>query len=485
MLFQLLFMTVKLYNSLHRKKEDFTPQNPKEITMYTCGPTVYDYAHIGNFRAYLFSDLLYRYLSFRLQLPVKWVMNITDVDDKTIRDSKGEGDAMANLKAHTDKFTKAFMEDLEKASISAPSFHAICHATDHVEDMQELVRKIYDNGFAYVRDGSVYFDLQKYAESGGYGELMNVDFEHFKEGVRIDKDEYDREQVSDFVLWKGKKEGEPVWEFELDGQDVSGRPGWHIECSAMEKQYFELPFDIHTGGVDLKFPHHEDEIAQSKAGYGAEPTRFWLHNEYLLVDNKKMSKSLGNFYTLRDLEEQGKDLMDYRYAIMSVHYRSKVNFTFDALEAGTQARKKLVNLYQMLLKSLSNEQNGDVDVTALIEEKWNAFLAAMDDDLNTPQALAAIFELAGEVHSQFDALNMASLERMREILDNLDQIFGLFHTQEKGGVEIPDEILELVKQRDEAKANKDYDEADRLREAVKAKGFDVRDGKDGADIFPL
>lgn len=474
---------MKLYNTLSKSKEEFKPIK-EEISIYTCGPTVYDYAHIGNFRAYLFGDLLFRYLKYRFQIPVKWIMNITDIDDKTIRNSKGEGDAMKNLKDYTRKYEEAFLEDLEKVRIPRASFVEMPRATEHIEQMQDLITKIYENGYAYIRDGSVYFSLESYTKDNQYGKLLNIDHEHFRAGVRIDQDEYEREQVSDFVLWKEKKEGEPSWKFTLDGQEIEGRPGWHIECSAMEKEYFDLPFDIHTGGVDLVFPHHEDEIAQSCGGFCQEPTRFWCHNEHLLVDGQKMSKSLGNFYTLRDLEEKGYELDDYRYVILAAHYRTKMSFSFNAMESAKQSRKKIINAYQLIQSKLENQSFGNADIVEEMHAHKASFEAAMDDDLNTSKALAVVFESLKIIfsHMEGEGMTQESYESAKGFLEIAESIFaiGIYSVDV---VEIPNEIREMVAKRQTAKEQKNYELADTIRDQIQSKGFDVRDGKDGPEIF--
>ena len=298
-----------LYNTLTRKKEEFKPIKKDKVGLYTCGPTVYNYAHIGNLRSFVFADLLVRILKYNYgEKNVKWVMNITDVDDKTIRDSKikyPDLSHMEALKKFTAEFEEYFWRDLSKLNILKPD--SITHAADtvYIKKMQDLVKNIFVSGYAYVKDGSVYFDVGKYSQKYKYGVLVDIDVSKMKSGVRIDDDEYEKENIQDFVLWKGQKEDEPSWEFEFDGQKLPGRPGWHIECSAMGQAELGMPFDIHTGGVDLKFPHHENEIHQSVIGYKTEkPVNYWLHNEYLLVDGKKMGKRFNNFYTIKDLEEK-------------------------------------------------------------------------------------------------------------------------------------------------------------------------------------
>jgi len=309
-----------LYNTLNRKKEEFKPIDSDRVGIYTCGPTVYNYAHIGNLRSYVFADLLVKVLRYNFgDTNVRWVMNITDVEDKTIRDSKNKYSSlppMAALKKFTAEYEDFFWQDTVKLNIAKPDF--IAHAADatYVKKMQALIKNIFKTGYAYIKDGSVYFDVVKYSKKYKYGQLVDIDVSKLKSDARIDDDEYEKDNVQDFVLWKGQKAGEPSWEFELDGRKLPGRPGWHIECSAMGEAELGMPFDIHTGGVDLKFPHHENEIHQSVVGYGVKkPVNYWLHNEHLLVDGQRMGKRFNNFYTLKDLAEKNIDPLAYRFYV--------------------------------------------------------------------------------------------------------------------------------------------------------------------------
>ncbi len=482
-----------LFNSLGRKKEEFQPLDPANVRMYTCGPTVYSYAHIGNMRAFLFADLLQRTLRFVCRYPVTWVMNITDIDDKTIRGSApgspewrpemGEQtpDPLENLRRFTRFYEQAFKEDIATLGIELEHIAAFPRATEYIEPMQELVRRIYEREIAYISQGSVYFNVTRWNSIDKYGKLVTIDFEHFRKGVRIDADEYDRESVADFVLWKARKPGEPFWQFSLGGEQCDGRPGWHLECSTMEYVLLGLPFDIHTGGIDLKFPHHEDEIAQSKAGYGVEPTRYWCHNEHLLVEGEKMSKSLGNFYTLRDLLARGIDPMDIRYIMLAAHYRSKLNFTFEALKAARRARRRVQRVFDELAVVNPAEQ---VTIPAMQQLRDTVFSALLDD-LNTPKALGALFTFLRQ--HPVAAMTPAERAEYKAVLLHFNQVFHLWNPEGESpaAVEIPEEIRQLAEQRWAARQQKDYATADALRERIQQAGFRVIDTPSGYHLEPI
>lgn len=480
-----------LFNSLTRKIERFEPLENKLVRMYSCGPTVYNFAHIGNMRSFLFADLLQRILKVVGGYKIRWVMNITNIDDKTIRDSavgsdswlpemgRQTNDPMENLRKFTEYYRKAFLEDIKKLGINLKDFYKMPKATEYIFQMQDLVRKIVEKGFGYIANGSVYFDVSKWRQVDIYGKLYKIDFDKFKEGSRIDADSYEREEVSDFALWKSHKPGEPYWEFRLNGIKCDGRPGWHLECSVMEREILGLPFDIHTGGVDLKFPHHEDEIAQSKAGYGVEPTAFWCHNEFLLVEGKKMSKSLGNFFTLRDLIARGVDPLDIRYLMFSTHYSTQLNFTFDGLNAVKKARSRIQD-YIYDLFEVSNPRASFVDIKTLKD----SIFTDLGYDLQVPKALATLFEFINEhpanTFGQEDAKNMLTLFRQ------LNKIFGvwLLEPRPKKVVEIPEEVIKLARERLEARKAKDFKKADLLREKINQLGFSILDTKEDYIIEP-
>lgn len=482
-------MTIRLYNTLTRTVEQFEPLEGDIVRMYSCGPTVYNHVHIGNLRAFLCADILQRVLRVVGGYNVRWVMNITDIDDKTIRDSQPGSpawntaamgpqtdDPRENLRRFTGYYEKVFLDDIAAIGITQEHFYAMPRATDYIPAMMELIRRIYDNGYAYVADGSVYFDLSAWIKAHPYGRLFSVDFEHFITGARIDADQYERDQVSDFVLWKGRKEGEPFWELQLAGQSLPGRPGWHIECSAMGHELLGLPFDIHTGGVDLRFPHHEDEIAQSAAGYGKETARFWVHNEFLEVEGQKMSKSLGNFYTLADLVTRGIDPQDVRYAMLGAHYQSVYNFTFEGVAAARRARMRVQEYIYRL-----HERGGSMscDVSQLRKEVFGH----LADNLHTPKALAALFTFIGDYPAE--ELSVSCQAQMREFFHELNAIVAVWQISERPPLVIPDHVQRIAQERWQARLRRDFARADELRRQLAAEGFHVRDRSDGYDLVPL
>ena len=463
-------MDFQLYNTLHRKKEQFLPISESQVQFYSCGPTVYNTVHIGNLRAFLCADTLYRWLKYGLEYSVQWVMNITDVDDKTIRDSQVKYpnlDPMKALLTFTRHYEEKFFEDLETLNIPKSSFSSLPRATDSIIEMQDLITRIYNNGIAYEKDGSIYFSVEKYIEKQQYGKLVQLDLDKLKTGTRTLADEIEKDNAQDFVLWKAQKEGEPSWSFELDKNSYPGRPGWHIECSAMEYAAFgKLPFDIHSGGVDLCFPHHEDEIAQSTAGYGQAPTNYWIHNEHLLVEGQKMSKSLGNFYTLSDLMEKGYSAEVVRFFLVTNHYRTKLNLTEDGLQAAHESLQRIRNAALLMKKS---PQKGDN-----IDSFDTKFRQALCDDINTPQAISVIFSLLSET-------NIDTQKALR-FLEFAEHIFGVrFLPQES---QIPPEIQKLAEERHQAKEQKDYEKADTLRDEAFEQGFVIRDTSTGFEILP-
>ncbi|MFN3305726.1 MAG: cysteine--tRNA ligase [Candidatus Kapaibacteriota bacterium] len=482
---------IYLFNSLTRKIEKFTPLEGKTVRMYSCGPTVYNYAHIGNMRSFLFADLLQRVLRVVGGYKVHWIMNITNIDDKTIRDSalgssawlpemgKQTDDPMQNLIKFTEFYRKAFLEDIQKLGINLNDFYKMPKATDYIPQMQELVERIVERGFGYIVNGSVYFDVSKWRNHDIYGKLYHIDFEKFKEGSRIDTDSYDKEEFSDFALWKAKKTGEPYWKFTLNGISCDGRPGWHLECSVMEREILGLPFDIHTGGVDLKFPHHEDEIAQSKAGYGVEPTAFWCHNEFLLVEGKKMSKSLGNFFTLRDLLKKDIDPIDIRYLMLTVHYSTQLNFTFDGLNSARKARLRVQNYIYELFEN-KNETGSESD----IERLRDLVFGELANDLQAPKAIANLFEFLNEHPA--NNLSKYAARRLIKFFEELNKIFNVWKIEPKPieTIQIPEDVIHLAEKRYNARKEKDYKLADKLREEILAKGYIVIDTKDGYELKP-
>jgi cysteinyl-tRNA synthetase len=461
-----------LYNTLTRQKQEFKPISEGKVGVYACGPTVYNFAHIGNLRSYIFADILVKALRYNFgQKKVKWVMNITDVDDKTIREAKIKyPNLLPNdaLKKFTPVYEQHFWRDLEGLNIGQPD--KVTHATDqkYINRMQELVIKIFKAGYGYVKDGSVYFDLKKYGRDHKYGKLVNLDLANLKSGRRVDTDEYEKENIQDFVLWKGEKVGEPYWEFYLNGRPLPGRPGWHIECSAMSQAELGCPLDIHTGGVDLKFPHHENEIAQSAVGYGVEePVRFWLHNEHLLVDGRKMAKRFKNFYTLKDILEKDFNLLSFRYLCLQTHYRKQMNFTWQALEAAQAGLEHLRNQE----RGLGDFHMADEDIDKKFKDK---FLRSINDDLNIPQALDVVQDLLKS--------KLPSQKRLATFLD-FDKILGLRFAEVRWlEQQTPEEIKKMLEQREKARQAQNWAEADRLRAEMEREGYLVEDTKDGQRV---
>lgn len=484
-------MFIKLFNSLSKKLEPLTPLNENEVRMYSCGPTVYNYAHIGNMRAFLFADLLQRVVRTLGNHKVKWVMNITNIDDKTIKFStpgssewKPEmgdqtDDPLLNLLKFTKYYEDKFFEDLKTLGIDIEHFSHLPRATDYIPHMQNLIKKIVERGLAYMADGSIYFNVNEWRKVDVYGKLKKIDFDNFQTGTRVDADQYEREQVSDFVLWKARKEGEPYWNFRVKGMNYPGRPGWHIECSAMEYELLGLPFDIHTGGIDLQFPHHEDEIAQSKAGYGFEPTLFWCHNEFLEVEGEKMSKSKGNFFTLRDLLSKGLNPLDIRYAIFSAHYASIFNFTFDGIRAAGKARTRIQDfIYDLYDESKSGTNKADVD-----KFKKEVF-SHLSNDLHTPKALAEVFTF---INANDPAeLDEKSKDRLKSFFADLNSIFGVWalEPRKEEKIIIPDAVINMAELRLQAKRDKQFATADLLRSKIEDEGYLIKDTKEGYDIKP-
>ncbi len=467
-----------LHNNLSRKKEEFKPLLENQVRLYTCGPTVYNYAHIGNLRAYVFADILCRTLRYNYgEKNVTWAMNITDVDDKTIRDSKiyfPELEPMEALKMLTAKYEDIFWNDLRLLNVKMPD--KIMRAADakYILQMQELVKSIYEKGYAYIKAGSVYFNVKKYGENYTYGRLVEIDISKMKIGASIDADEYEKESAQDFVLWKGKKAGEPFWDFALAGEDLGGRPGWHIECSAMGEAELGTPFDIHTGGIDLKFPHHENEIAQSTIGYAAsKPVNFWMHNEHLLIDNMRMGKRFKNFYTTKDFIEKGYKPLVYRFYCLQTNYGKQMNFTWDGLKAAQDGLEHLYNQVRAIFEEKDSALQKNKNYTINPEYK-NKFLAAINDDLNTAQALAILQELLKS--------NMAGAEKLGTISD-FDKVLGLDLLENALPSELPENINELKLAREKARAEKNWAESDRLRDRMEAAGYIVEDLPDGMRVI--
>src|SRR5579884_2330335 len=406
-------MTLRLYNTLSSAVDEFRPLNDNEVRMYACGPTVYDYGHIGNLRTFIAVDILRRFLR-QSGYKVQHVMNITDVDDKIIRNSVQAG---MPLKQFTAKFEKAFLEDAAALNIEQPE---LVRATDHIAEMAEFIAKLVEKGFAYrTDDGSYYFRIAKFP---GYGKLSKKDFAGMEDGARVDVDEYEKDNARDFALWKAPKAGETSWETKIG----PGRPGWHIECSVMSMEKLGESFDLHAGGEDLIFPHHENEIAQSESATGKPFAHFWFHARFLLVEGEKMSKSLGNFFTLRDLVLKGHKPSSIRYLLSSVPYRHQLNFTFDGLQQAAASVERLRNFRQRLTTGRFGD-GCNLSLRTLAEEAQKNIRAALADDLNTAQAQAAIFEMVRVANAAIDSgeLKKDDIQPLLASVDQFDEIFAV------------------------------------------------------------
>ncbi len=463
---------MNLYNTMSRAVEEFSPLNGKKVGLYTCGPTVYNYAHIGNYRAYIFEDILRRVLTFA-GYDVTQVMNLTDVDDKTIR---GAIEAGVSLDDYTRTYKDAFFDDLKTLRIE-PAEHYPA-ATGHVPEMIALIERLFENGVAYQSDdGSVYFNVSAYDD---YGKLAHLDMAGLQAGARVAQDEYDKENVADFALWKAwdEADGDVAWESPWG----RGRPGWHIECSAMSMKYLGESFDIHTGGVDNIFPHHENEIAQAQAATGKPFVQSWLHCEHLRVEGKKMAKSLCNFFTLRDLLEKGYTGREIRYLLLSAHYRQELNFTLSALDAARTALGRLDEFRTRLT------ENAEGDGGALPE--WAAvgrdgFRAGVEDDLGMPNSLAALFDMVHKGNRALDAgeVDAAGAAAALAVLDEMDGVLALKPEAAAAG---PDDAVQaLLDERAAARSEKRWADSDRIRDELAAIGWEVRDTPEGQKLRSL
>src|ERR1700724_4654497 len=404
-------MALRLFNTLSSQIEEFHPLRDREVRMYACGPTVYDYGHIGNFRTFIAVDLLRRFLR-QSGYKIRHVMNITDVDDKIIRNSASAG---VSVKQYTAKYEKAFLEDASALNIEQPG---LARATDHIPEMAQFIAELQKKGFAYrTEDGSYYFRIAKFP---AYGKLSKRDFAGMEDGARVDVDEYEKDSARDFALWKAPKPGETSWDTPIG----PGRPGWHIECSVMAMEELGETFDLHAGGEDLIFPHHENEIAQSESLSGKPFAHFWFHVRFLLVEGEKMSKSLGNFFTLRDLVLKGHKPSSIRFLLASVPYRNQLNFTFDGLKQAAVSVERLRNFYVRLTEGHFADGSSD-EIQALAHEAIDRMRAALDDDLNTAQAQAAIFEMVRRANSALDSGHMHSADVVPLLgaLQKFDEIF--------------------------------------------------------------
>ena len=460
---------LKLTNTLTGKPEIFEPADGQTVRMYTCGPTVYNFAHIGNLRTFVWEDILRRHLSSKWKM--NHVMNLTDIDDKIINRSIESGQ---DIKTYTAPYTLGFFEDCEKLRIQKPE--VVSPATEHIDEMIHLVARLIENGYAYREGDSIYYRISRFPN---YGRLSNLDKRELKVGARIDADEYEKEQPQDFVLWKAPKDSrEPRWEAPFG----EGRPGWHLECSAMAMRFLGETLDLHCGGIDLLFPHHENEIAQSEAVTGRPFVRFWVHGEHLLVNGEKMAKSKGNFFTLRDLLEKGYDPLTIRYLLVSVRYRKQLNFTFEGLK---EARAALDRIKEFLfrLETAKLTPGNDPKIGEALAKARQEFEASLDDDLNTSGALGAIFIFIGEANiamaeGRLHEDNRAEIKAWFKVIDDrLAIIPPMEHAvqDDKEGAEIE----ALVAERNEARKNRNFALSDKIRQALLDRGVVIEDTREG------
>jgi cysteinyl-tRNA synthetase len=469
---------IRLHNTLSGETEPFVPQKPGEVSMYTCGPTVYDYAHIGNYRTFVFQDILRRFLRLR-GFQLTHVMNLTDVDDRIIANAAAEG---VSIREYTQKFVEAFFEDCKTLSIESPE-HWI-RATDYIDDMVALIQRLQEKTYTYTGDGSIYYRIAKFP---AYGKLSKIDVSGIQAGARVDNDRYGKESARDFALWKAPKPGEYFWDTPIG----RGRPGWHIECSAMAMKFLGETLDIHTGGTDLAFPHHENEIAQSEAATGKPFVRYWLHAEHLLVEGEKMSKSLGNFFTLRDLFAKGYKPSALRFALASVPYRRQLNFTFEGLQQATSAIERLRNFSDRLAqgKFPAGQQPG---MAARIAQAKEDFDAGLSDDLNTARALAAAYDFVREANIAIDKgeFRQGDVAAAQEFLAIFDRVFAVLKDNDaeklqalgygdSSGALSDAEVDKRIEERQAARKRRDFAASDKIREELADRGIIIEDNRDG------
>jgi len=470
---------MKLYNTLTKKKQIFKPLRKGKVGIYSCGPTVYNFAHIGNFRSYIFADILRRYLEYS-GYKVKHIMNLTDIDDKTIKRSGEQG---MTLKDFTEKYSQEFFKDSESLNIKKAS--AYPRATKFVKDMIKATEILEKKGFAYEKLGSVYFDISKFKK---YGKLSGVNFKGMKAGARVDLDEYEKDHPGDFTLLKRSSLPELKRGIFFESKWGKVRPGWHLECSIMSMHYLGETFDIHTGGVDLIFPHHENEIAQSEALTGKKFVNYWLHNEHLFINGQKMSKSLGNVYTLRDLFKKNFSAQVIRYFLISVHYRQKADLSFKKLEAAKNSLKRIQefigNLRYISVAQESFSFKLKDLLSKILKKAEDNFRKSMDDDLNTPKALAVLFDLIKAVN-KLEGIDKKSATKILMLLKKFDSVFGLNlleSAEKEDKLLIPENVMELIRQREIARKEKDWKKSDELREEIKKLGYQIEDTSFGPKI---
>ena len=456
-------MALAFYDTLRRELVTFEPLEPGHVRMYTCGPTVHDYAHIGNLRTFLFEDMLRRVLEAR-DYRVTQVMNLTDVDDKIIAKAQAAGESIAE---YTRRYTEAFFEDLATLRVERAEHYPT--ATGHIPEMVALIRRLEGAGHTYrTEDGSIWFRIASFPE---YGKLSRIDLSGMRDGARVESDEYDKEDPKDFALWKAARPGEEAWDTELG----RGRPGWHIECSAMSMAYLGETFDIHTGGVDNIFPHHENEIAQAEAATGRPFARLWLHAEHLIVDGQKMAKSLGNFFTLRDLIERGYSPRAIRYLLLSVHYRQQLNFTFAGLDQAAASIERLGD-FARRLEELPGDGEPDPALTERSARARREFEAALDDDLNTSRALGVVFEWVRDLNRALDEGRGSGADRpvLERVLAAFDAVYAVL-TPDPAELRVDAGVEALIAEREAARRERDWARADALRDRLAALGIVLED----------
>jgi len=461
---------MKLYNTLTMTKEEFEPLEEGKVKMYVCGPTVYDFIHIGNARPLIVFDTLRRYFEYK-GYEVIYIQNFTDVEDKMINRANKEGITVFEL---AERFIQEYYKDADRLNVRRATKSP--RATEEIEDMIALIQRLIDKGYAYVVDGDVYFRTRKFAE---YGKLSHKNIEDLMAGARVDPNEK-KEDPLDFALWKAKKEGEPAW----NSPWGEGRPGWHIECSVMAMKYLGQTIDIHAGGQDLIFPHHENEIAQSEAATGKPFARFWLHNGYVNINNEKMSKSLGNFFTVREIIEKYHPEA-LRLFMLQAHYRKPLNFSIDLIEQAEVALKRIYTCYEnleFLIQNAASSSENDDKLKAAIEELKAKFIDAMEDDLNTAEATGYLFEMVREINTHANSCSKETLTFAKDILKELCSILGILEQYSAKEEAIPQEILELVEKRNQARKAKNFLEADRIRDELKSLGYIVLDTPQGTKV---
>lgn len=458
---------MKIFNTMSRRKEEFVPVDPNEVKIYACGPTVYNFIHIGNARPLCVFDVLRRYLEYR-GYNVKFVQNFTDVDDKIIKRANEENSTFEEI---SEKYIKEFWTDAHGLNFKDATVHP--KATENIDEIIDIIKTLEEKGYAYAVDGDVYYRTLKFKD---YGKLSHQPIDDLQSGARIavgDK----KEDPLDFALWKAAKEGEPYW----DSPWGKGRPGWHIECSAMNRRFLGKTIDIHCGGQDLIFPHHENEIAQSEAANGCMFSKYWMHNGYINVDNVKMSKSLGNFKTVREIAEAyGYEVI--RYFLISSHYRSPINYNLEIIEQCKSALERLYNCRESLdfaIKNAKTDIADDEEIISLIDSRKEQFINSMDDDLNTADGIAAVFDLVSDINTKIINKDVSKnvCQKAADMFDELTGVLGLVYNRKSN--DINDDIEKLIEERQQARANKDWATADRIRDELKAQGITLKDTPQG------